>query len=81
MERECLALAWAVKKFAYFLHGRKFTLQTDHFPLAYLSQARLKNPRVLRWALALQSYDFHVEVIKGSDNVGADFLSRCPKET
>ena len=78
VERECLALAWAVKKFAYFLHGRKFTLQTDHFPLAYLSQARLKNPRVLRWALALQSYNFQVEVIKGSDNVGADFLSRCP---
>ncbi|XP_041482248.1 uncharacterized protein LOC121429309 [Lytechinus variegatus] len=80
VERECLALAWAVKKFAYFLHGRKFTLQTDHFPLAYLSQARLKNPRVLRWALALQSYNFHVEVIKGSDNVGADFLSRCPED-
>ena len=80
VERECLALAWAVKKYAYFLYGRKFTLQTDHFPLAYLSQARMKNSRVMRWALALQSHNFHVEVIKGSENFGADFLSRCPEK-
>ena len=80
VERECLALSWAVKKFAYFLYGRRFTLQTDHFPLAYLSQARMKNSRVMRWALALQSHNFHVEVIKGSENFGADYLSRCPEE-
>lgn len=80
VERECLALAWAVKKFEYFLYGRRFTLQTDHFPLAYLSQARMKNPRVMRWALALQSHNFHVEVIPGSQNHGADFLSRCPEK-
>ncbi|XP_071491677.1 uncharacterized protein [Diadema antillarum] len=78
VERECLALAWAVKKFSYYLYGRKFTYQTDHYPLAYLSKAQHKNARVLRWALALQAYDYRVQVIKGSENVGADYLSRCP---
>ena len=78
IERECLAVVWAVKKFAYYLHGRKFTLQTDHFPLANLSKTQMKNPRVMRWALAMQAHQYHVEVIKGSDNIGADYLSRCP---
>ena len=78
IERECLAVVWAVKKFAYYLHGRKFRLQTDHFPLANLSKTQMKNPRVMRWALAMQAHHYHVEVIKGSDNIGADYLSRCP---
>ena len=78
VERECLALAWAVKKFAFYLLGRPFILQTDHYPLASLGQARMKNPRVLRWALALQAFQYKVQVIKGSENLGADFMSRCP---
>ncbi|XP_071487443.1 uncharacterized protein [Diadema antillarum] len=80
VERECLALAWAVRKFSYFLYGRAFQLQTDHYPLAYLTHARMQNPRVMRWALALQAYQYRVQVIKGSENVGADYLSRCPTE-
>ena len=31
----------------------------------------------MRWVLALQSYNFKVEHIKGKENVGADFLSRA----
>ena len=29
-ERECLAVVWGIKHFRYFLHGRKFTVITDH---------------------------------------------------
>ena len=29
-------------------------------------------------ALALQAFSFHAEAVRGSDNVGADFLSRAP---
>jgi len=32
--------------------------------------------RFVRWALVLQQYQFTVKAIKGSENVGADFLSR-----
>ena len=31
----------------------------------------------MRWALALQSYIFKVEHLRGKENVGADFLSRA----
>ena len=32
--------------------------------------------RLMRWAMFLQSYNFKVEAIKGSENVGVDYLSR-----
>ena len=76
IERECLAVVWAVKKFASYLHGQPFVIETDHEPLAYISKVKLQNPRVMRWALSLQPYRFTVKCIKGSDNLGADYLSR-----
>ena len=76
IERECLAIIWAVQKFQTYLYGRTFVLQTDHQPLVYLQKAKVTNNRILRWALALQPYRFRIDAIKGSDNVGADYLSR-----
>lgn len=76
VERECLALVWAVRKYHLFLCGRRFVLQTDHQPLQYLQTAKHLNSRVLRWSLFLQEYSFIVQYIKGADNVGADFMSR-----
>jgi len=36
-----------------------------------------QNGRLMRWAFILQQYQFTVKaIIKGSENVGADFLSR-----
>lgn len=76
VERECLAIVWAVAKFYRWLYGRQFVLQTDHRPLTFLDRAKMANARVMRWALALQPFSFRTESIKGSDNVGADYLSR-----
>ena len=76
MERECLALVWAIRRFSLYLYGRGFTVQTDHQPLKYLAKAKLENSRILRWALVLQEFDFRVVHIKGVENLGADFLSR-----
>ncbi len=76
IERECLALVWAVKKLAVYLYGREFVLQTDHQPLLYLNKARVVNERCLRWSLYLQHFRIHIQAIKGSANVGADYLSR-----
>ena len=77
IEKECLALVWAVKKFHLYLYGRQFEIETDHHPLAYIAKTKLLNSRVMRWALSLQPYRYVVRVIRGKDNVGADFLSRC----
>ena len=76
VEKECLAIIWGIEKFVSYLYGRAFVLQTYHQPLKYLASAKLTNPRLLRWALKLQPFRFRVESIRGSDNVGADYLSR-----
>lgn len=76
IEKECLALVWAIQKFSRYVYGTTFAVETDHSPLQYLNEAKLKNSRLMRWALMLQPYRFHIVAIRGSDNVGADYLSR-----
>lgn len=68
-EGECLAVKWAVEKFRYYLHGRPFTLRTDHAALQWLASGRFTNSKLELWALALQQYDFTVVYIKGEFNV------------
>ena len=76
VERECLAIIWAINKFQYYLRGQEFILETDHRPLLYLETFKGSNTRLLRWALSLQPYKFKVVYISGHDNHGADLLSR-----
>jgi hypothetical protein len=76
IERECLALIFAIKKFQNYIYGTEFIVQTDHQPLAYIQRCKIDSSRIMRWALYLQNYRFHIEAIKGKDNVGADCLSR-----
>ena len=77
IDRECLSIVWAINKFNNYLYGREFVLQTDQQPLTYLRNMKNGNSRLMRWSLALQSYSFTIEYIKGENNVGADLLSRC----
>jgi len=77
IDRKCLALVWGILKFQTYLYGREFQLETDHHPLIYMNKCKASNGRIMRWVLALQPYRFVIRAIKGSENVGADFLSRC----
>ena len=76
IERECLAIVWGIKRFHLYLYNVPFVLHTDHDPLKYMDCARYTSARLMRWAMFLQSYNFIVEAIKGSENVGADYVSR-----
>ena len=76
VEKECLALVWAIQKFQMYLYGKHFTVQTDHQPLTFLASSKQLNARLMRWTLLLQQYSFTVEYIKGTINHMADFLSR-----
>ena len=77
IERELLAIIFGIGKFKYYLFHNKFILEVDHKPLLYLGKFKGENPRLMRWALALQAYSYRIVHIPGSDNVGADFLSRA----
>lgn len=76
VEKEALAIKWAVLELRYYLTGRSFTLVTDHAPLQWMARAKDSNARVTRWFLALQDYHFTVQHRKGSAHGNADGLSR-----
>ena len=76
IEKECLAVVWGIQKFHRYLYGTEFVLETDHQPLTYLNKSKTENSRLMRWALQLQPYRFRIVAIKGSENIGADYLSR-----
>ena len=76
MEKECLAIVWAVSKLGKYLLGKEFVIETDHKPLSFLEKNRSSSPRLSRWALSLQNYTFSVGHISGPTNALADILSR-----
>ncbi|XP_067303559.1 uncharacterized protein [Pseudorasbora parva] len=76
VEREALAVKWAVLELRYYLLGRHFTLTTDHAPLQWMARAKETNARVTRWFLALQDFNFTVQHRAGTANANADGLSR-----
>ena len=76
IERKAMAMVWGVKKFSPYIYGKQFILETDHKPLGFLNSAKNLNSRITRWALSLQPYFPKIRVIKGTENIGADYLSR-----
>ncbi|KAI5629618.1 hypothetical protein C0J50_12690, partial [Silurus asotus] len=76
IERECLAIKWAVLTLRYYLLGRAFTLCSDHAPLQWLHRMKDANARITRWYLALQPFKLEVVHRPGVRMVVADFLSR-----
>ncbi|CAM5127684.1 unnamed protein product [Eretmochelys imbricata] len=76
IEKECLAMVWALKKLEPYLFGRHFTLYPNHSPLTWLHQMKGANAKLLRWSLLLQDYDMDVVHVKGSANMIAEALSR-----
>ena len=79
MERECLAVVWAIQKFRAYLEGYHFTVITGHSSLRWLHNLKNPNGRLARWALSLLEYDFEIVHRKGSSHVVLDALSRMFK--
>ena len=82
IDREGLALIFAVKKFHKYIAGRKFTLVTDHKPLLGLLGPGKRIPehasaRVQRWAIILSAHSYALVHRPGKEN-SADALSRLP---
>ena len=75
-ELEALAMVEGVLHFALYLLGAKFVVVTDHKALTYWRQLTKAGPKVMRWVLALQHFDFEIRYKQGSANSNADALSR-----
>ena len=67
------AIFYALQKMSHLLQDVRFTIRTDHENLRYFNE---NTPKVVRWKLVIQEYDFVVEHIPGVENVVADTLSR-----
>ena len=80
IEKECLAVEWAVDSFRYYLLGRHFELETDHRALVWLNRMRDSNARITRWYLSLQPFKYTVKYRTGASNTVADSLSRAAEE-
>lgn len=78
IEKECLAIKWALDSLRYYLLGREFDLHTDHRALTWIQTMKDRNSRVTRWYLELQPFKFCVCHKAGKENVIADYLSRLP---
>ena len=75
IQRECLAIIFALKQFRHYLIGRRFTLLTDHAPLQWLAGQKMEG-LLARWALSMQEFDFAIVYRKSTENGNADALSR-----
>lgn len=78
IERELLAIVWAVKHFRPYLFGRKFKIVTDHKPLTWLFSIKDPGSRLLRWRLKIEEYEYEIVYKAGKNNTNADALSRPP---
>lgn len=81
IEREALAIVWAVVRLKQFLLGRSFRIVTDHKPLEYLFKPKSPIPsgtsaRIFRWAIELMHFDYAIQYIPGKEIPHADALSR-----
>ena len=61
IEKEALAIVFAVKKYRHYLWGRKIILYTDHSPLQWLLKHRESASKLIRWALILQEFDIKIK--------------------
>ena len=77
-EKEAYGVIWAVKLLEYLLRDVRFKLRTDHRNLTFINNSG--SPKVLRWKLEIQAFDFVLQYIEGPDNVISDYLSRAEPE-
>ena len=76
IEMELLAIVYAFEKFKAYLVGQKVIVYSNHADLQYLLSNKDAKPRLLRYILMLQKFDWEVKNKIGSENFIADHLSR-----
>ena len=74
--RELLAIVDFVKHFRPYLFGRKFIIRTDHASLRYIKTLKEPDHQLGRWIVALEEFNYTIQIRKGVLHNNADGLSR-----
>jgi hypothetical protein len=76
IEQETFAAFWAMKRWESMLLGHKFSVLTDHHNILQLAKSDV--PKLIRWRLQMQQFDYDVIHVAGADekHAIADCLSR-----
>ena len=79
IEKECLAIVYALERFHQYTFGRNVLVHSDHKPLeSILKKALASAPRRLQgMMMRLQRYDITVSYERGKNMFLADLLSRA----
>ena len=81
LEKETLAIIFAVKKFHDYLYGQHFTLYSNHKPLPYILGESNQiptptSPHIQQWAITLSTFSYTIKHKPGTQLANADVLSR-----
>lgn len=83
LEKEAMAIVYAVTKFHKYIYGRSFKLITDNLPIQLIMGPRKNIPklaagRLQRWAIILSAYNYELIHQAAKKVAVADALSRFP---
>ena len=84
IERELLAIVFALRRLNHYTFGRTITVQSDHKPLQSIWKKSTvsASPRLQRLLLRLAHYDINTKFLQGKENMIVDALSRvCPLQS
>ena len=79
IEKEMLAIVFAMERFDTYVYDRKMFVESDHKPLESICKKGLQSTpkRLQRMLLCLQRYEFEVVYKRGTEMYLADTLSRA----
>ncbi|RDY06695.1 Retrovirus-related Pol polyprotein from transposon 17.6, partial [Mucuna pruriens] len=79
IEKELLAIVFALEKFRSYLLGSKIVVFSNHAALKFLLKKPDAKPRLIRWMLLLQLFDIEIGDKSGAKNLVVDHLSRIER--
>ena len=76
IEREFLAIVFALERLNHYTFDRTVTVQSDHQPLQSIWKKSIvsASPRLQRLLLRLAHYHLNIDFLRGKENVIADAL-------
>ena len=79
LEKEMLAIVFALRRFDQYVYGREILVESDHQPLETILRKPLHEAprRLQRMMMELQRYDLTVKYLNGENMYLADTLSRA----